>query len=695
MTGSKSLSSASPRTALVSTATTASRGRSRRTIRLGGRQVSADAALALALAAALVLLAFVTKGGDELAPNTWAEIALTLIGAGIAVAVLLVGVRRPAWGGIAVALFAVLAALTAASISWSVAPDRSWVEAGRTLSYLAVFGGGVALARLGPGRWPALVGAIGMASTAIGAYALFVKVFPGTFDATDTVGRLQVPFDYWNATGLIAALGLAPCVWAGARPVRGRWLRAVAIPAISILLTVLVLSYSRGALAAAVIGLALWFATVPLRLRGALVLALGAVGATVLTVFAISDHALTGNQVALPARITAGHWFGAVLVVVLALMIVAGVYAMKAMDRTELSDRVRRRVGASLLIAVGLVPVAAVAALAASSRGLTGEVSHLASALTSTHSGAANTPGRIFELGNTRGRYWSEGLKVGEHALLKGAGALGYQTAATRYTTDAMVVPHAHSFVIQTFADFGLIGIAVILALLIAWALAAGRTLRAVRTRDRPEERAGLLTMLAVVITFGAHSAIDWTWFVPGTAVPALLCAGWLAGRGPATRGVGRVPRRRRLAESPGLGAAVVAIAAATLLCAWAVWQPLRSQDATAAAITALGNGDIGAAIADARNAAAEEPVAVEPLLELAAIYTASGNLPAARHELVRAVNRQPENAQTWLALGEFDLQHHHRARALASLRRAQLLDLGSPAVSQALAQAERAGPSR
>ena len=35
-----------------------------------------------------------------------------------------------------------------------------------------------------------------------------------------------------------------------------------------------------------------------------------------------------------------------------------------------------------------------------------------------------------------------------------------------------------------------------------------------------------------VVVVFGAHSLVDWTWFVPGTAVPALLCAAWVAGRG-------------------------------------------------------------------------------------------------------------------------------------------------------------------
>src|SRR6185437_1204917 len=46
-------------------------------------------------------------------------------------------------------------------------------------------------------------------------------------------------------------------------------------------------------------------------------------------------------------------------------------------------------------------------------------------------------------------------------------------------------------------------------------------------------ERVGLLSMLCLVVVFGIHSLADWTWYVPGNACVALLCAGWLAGRGP------------------------------------------------------------------------------------------------------------------------------------------------------------------
>ncbi len=232
------------------------------------RGLNADAALGLALATGLTVLTFITAGGVNLGPNSWVEVALVTLGCGLAATTLLYSRPAPRWGALTLLLFASLVALTAISISWSVEPDSSWLEANRMLSYLAAFGGAIALARLVGERWRGLVGAVAVLATVISTYALLVKVFPGTFDPQDPVGRLRAPFDYWNATGLMAALGLPPTVWAGARRDGGRRLRALAPPAIAILITVVILSYSRSALLAAICGLALWFTLVPLRLRG-------------------------------------------------------------------------------------------------------------------------------------------------------------------------------------------------------------------------------------------------------------------------------------------------------------------------------------------------------------------------------------------------------------------------------------------
>ena len=115
-------------------------------------------------------------------------------------------------------------------------------------------------------------------------YALLVKVFPATLDAGDTLGRLHAPFGYWNAVGVMAALGMAPCLWAGARRDRVGALRGLAVPALALLISVIVLSYSRGAVLVAVLGLALLVRLRPAAPARRAVLAVGAAGAAIITV---------------------------------------------------------------------------------------------------------------------------------------------------------------------------------------------------------------------------------------------------------------------------------------------------------------------------------------------------------------------------------------------------------------------------
>ncbi len=644
--------------------------------------MTSDAAFGCGLAALFVLVAFVTTGGTDLGPNTWMEIAAALLAAAAAAAVIVIGAPGRAWGGVTLLLFATLAALTFASIAWSVQPDNSWVEANRTVAYLAAFATALALARLLPERWPALLGALATAATVICAWALLVKVFPGSLDANDPVARLRAPFDYWNATGLLAAMGLAPCIWAGSRPSPGRILRTLSVPAVAILTSVVVLSYSRGALIAAIVACGCWFAFTPLRLRAALILGLGAMGGAVITVWALSHHALTHDNATLAARTAAGHTFGVVVLVVVVLLAAAGYAAAVAMDRVQLKPRVRRRIGIALIAALSLVPIGGIVFLASSSRGLTGEVSHVWNSLTNTNGVVAETPGRLVDLSNSRPRYWREGLRVGEHNLLKGTGAGGFETARTHYTSDVLIAGHAHSYVVETFADFGLIGTLLSLALLIAWAIATGRTLGVRLKRGPPvasahrTERIGMFTMLAVVIAFGIHSTVDWTWFFPGVAIPALACAGWLAGRGPLAEPVGRRSAPRRLLAAPAAGGALVAIVAIALGAAWVIWQPLRSANADASAVNALLAGDTHTALDDAHTAVSTDPVSATALWELSEIDLAVGDRAGAREDLVRATSRQPDNPETWQRLGEFDLRYGHPGAAVPELKTAVSLDL-------------------
>ncbi len=668
-----------------------------------------DGALAVTLAAVLCVVAFVTGGGSALGPNTWAQIALTVAGATLAIVCVLRAGAGRGWGSTAVLLFAGLAALTAVSIVWSVQPADSWVESNRTVSYLAVFAGAMALARIAPARWPAIVWAVAIVATVVSGYSLLVKVFPGSLDPGETIGRLRLPFDYWNAVGLMATLGLAPCLWVGSRREGVVIGRALAVPALGLLIVTIMLSLSRGAVVIAVVGLAVWFLLADARLRAALVLAAGIAGGGALSAWALANHSLTYDNVALAARTSAGHELGWALIAMLAVLGAAGLAIAISMDRGSISRAVQRRIGTGLIVLLALIALAGVGAVAASSRGVTGTISHAYNQLTSPDSGGvSNTPGRLLQVGSTRGRYWNQGLTVGEHAWLKGVGANGFATARSRYfppINDYQSFQHAHSYVIETFADLGVVGVAISLGLLIAWGLAAARSLRAASAEPAPGvrsnaaaadrerggpmahaslgERNGLVALLAVATSFGLNSVFDWTWFIPGPALTALVCAGWLAGRAPIRMAARGGPRLRPLAIF-----AAVMMAAGTLLVAWMMYQPLHSANADAAGLSALTGGDLRGAIADARAAAAEDPVSVDPLFELAAFYRAAGDQRTALGELRKAVTLQPQNAQTWIQEGETLLAVHRPRQALPVLVRAESLDRGSPEVKADLSRA-------
>jgi hypothetical protein len=646
-----------------------------------------DSLLGLAIAAALALLAFTTTGGVALAANTWAQIVLVLVAAGLGIALLITGSRGRRSGALALACFGVLAALTFASLAWSVQPANSWLEANRTLSYAAVFAIAMALARVVPGRWRAVLGGVALYTVVISVYALLTKVFPASMDAGDALARVRAPFDYYNATGLVAAMGIVPCVWWGARrDVRSsaaRFLSALSVPALSALTCTLVLSYGRGALGAAIIALGVWFVFVPLRLRGALVLGLGGAGGLAVSLWATRQAAIANDHTSLAARVSAGHSFGLVLLGALMVLTAAGWAMTWLLGRPALPEGARRRIGIALVSLVALVPVAGVVGLATSARGFGGEVSHLWTSLTNPNGFVLDQPGRLAELGSSRPRYWRDGLRVGEHAPLAGTGAFGFAVAVKHYSPDKVL--EAHSYVIQTFADFGAIGLVVSAALLIAWALAVRRTLagggRAAPDRASPEpagvtERGATVTILAVAIAFGVHSAIDWTWFIPGAAVPGILCAGWVAGRGPLEAvSPGAATHARRRIDLMRVGAAV-GLGAAALLAAWIVWQPLRSANAYADAVSALVRGNAGAALTDGRTAAASEPLDIQPLQLLSEVQLALGDPAAARAELLKATTLQPSNPDAWSALAAFDTAH---GRAGAAARESARVHTLSP----------------
>ena len=668
-------------------------------------------------AAVFCSITFYAKGGLNLESMTNTEIALTLAaGAVVAAAIVVTPAGRRAYGLWPLGLLLAFTVLTVLSTVWSVQPDASWRDAGRMLAFSAVFAAAILLARLAPERWPSVLGGLALAAVIACGFALLTKIFPGKLVPLSSYARLAEPYGYWNAVGLTAALGMICCLWLGARRAGHALLNALAYPAMGMLLLTLLLAYSRGALAALAVGLLLWFCMVPLRLRSAAVLIPPALAGGGLAAWAFSRHALSSENVPLAERASAGHQLGALLLVMIALLSLAGLAVGFLGGRSAPSLAMRRNAGAALLAAIVLALAAFAGALAHSHRGFTGSISHAVDSVTNPNAKPPpNTPDRLTAVASVRARYWKEALQIFDAHPALGAGASGYQTARLRYRKETLEVRHAHGFVVQTLADLGLVGLALALAVLLAWMAAAGRATHAFNRRwtpwsawlhiregsrpgwkRRPEpyspERIGMLAMLTLVVVFGAHSLIDWTWYVPGNACAALLCAGWLAGRGPLslTRpeqtshppAARREQRRRRqsqplLAELERLGYVRVTIAAAVvvaaLLAAWAQWQPQRSEEARQQALELLARNPRAAAGA-ASSAVSRDPLSAEALMTLANVQEVRGDPALARATLQKAVRLQPSNPQTWLALGRYDLTRNPQA-ALRELEAAIYLN--------------------
>jgi O-antigen ligase len=659
---------------------------------------------ALLTAGILCFVTFYAKGGLNLESMTTTEMVLTL-GSGVLVAgaILLTPAGRRLNGLWPVGLLLAFAVLAAVSVVWSVQPDESWRDAGRMLAFSAFFAAAVVLARLAPERWPAVLGGVALGSVVVCGYALLTKVFPGALAPSISYARLEEPYGYWNAIGLSAAMGVICCMWLGARRAGHALLSALAYPAMGVLLLTLLLAYSRGALAALAIGLILWFAMVPLRLRSAAVLIVGMLGAGAVAAWDFSKHALSAENVPLSERAVAGHQLGALIVVLVLALALAGLAIGFFTGREAPSLTVRRNAGAALVALIAVVLIAFAGALAHSHRGFTGSISHAFDALTNPNAKPpANTPARLTAVASVRARYWKEAFQIFDAHPALGAGAGGYQTARMRYRAETLEVKHAHGFIVQTLADLGLVGLLLALALLLSWLVAAGRATHPFNRRwtswrawldirggarpgwrRRPEtytpERIGMLTMLCLVVVFGAHSLIDWTWYVPGDACVALLCAGWLAGRGPLdavllgpspSRAAGSLepglsPSRRLLAGIERAGYVRVSLAGAVLvaavLAAWSQWQPQRSEDARQQALALLSR-EPRAALDAANSAVSRDPVSAEALMTLAHVQQVGGQAALARATLQRAVRLQPSNPQTWLALGRYDLPRDPRS---------------------------------
>jgi len=205
---------------------------------------------------------------------------------------------------------------------------------------------------------------------------------------------------------------------------------------------------------AVVLGLGLWIALVPLRMRVLVVLAGTMVATVPLIAWAFAQEGLAKDQMPMAVRVDAGQAFGALMLLLLVTLLVAGLAVGFLSAHRPPSAKSRHRAQRIVIGALAVVPAIAILMLANAPGGLSGQVSKAWKQATDPAvSGPANDPSRLTATSSGRARYYREAIKVYELNPALGTGAGAYGTVRNRFRVDTRKVGHAHGYVVQTLAE--------------------------------------------------------------------------------------------------------------------------------------------------------------------------------------------------------------------------------------------------
>ena len=153
-----------------------------------------------------------------------------------------------AWGLACLLCLAALAAWVGLTMSWSIAPDRSWAAFDRVLVYGAFALLGLCSTRVPRPARTAAAGLAGLLALVL-LWALAGKVVPSLFPGGARVARLRNPVGYWNSLALVAATAVPLGLWLASSRRHARTVRAAGAVLVYLAELVVVLTYSRAGIA--------------------------------------------------------------------------------------------------------------------------------------------------------------------------------------------------------------------------------------------------------------------------------------------------------------------------------------------------------------------------------------------------------------------------------------------------------------
>ncbi len=528
-----------------------------------------------------------------------------------------------------------------ASSLWSEAPARALVEYDRALLYFLGF---VLMGSLGRDRerlrW--IIRAVAAGAVLVCCCALFTRLLPEAWPvAPSPGGRFGYPLTYWNALGLLAALGFVLCFALTCDDRESRDGRVLAAAALPVLAVTMLLTFSRGAFAVAIVGLlALVVAGRPRVLLSGVLVAVPTVWLAVLAGYG-ADRLATENPTS-PVAVQQGEHV-ALVVLACVLAAVAGRATLLRLD-PHVAAIVTRLGRARPRVRWGMTAVGVLATL----------VLVLALSLPST-------VGREYErfvdgspvdvIGDLRPRLTRSGdngrlelwrialAGFGDHPL-HGTGAGTYALQWDRRRQEVVTeIEDAHSLYAEVLGELGIVGLLLLVTALI---VILGGFLRLARGPDRA--LGGVL--FAAGAMWVVHAGTEWDWEMPAVSFWLFALGGAaLAAETDRTRVTrGRPVVRRRLVR------VVAAIACLVLIVA-----PLRlhrSEAPLRESQRAFADGDCRRASDRARGSTARLRTRPEPYLLVGYCALRWGQGQTAARAFTSAVERDPRNWEMHYALG-------------------------------------------
>lgn len=546
---------------------------------------------------------------------------------------------------------------TLASGLWSDAPARALLEFNRSLLYLAtvlLFGS----VPRDDQRVERMVWALVVAFAVVAGIALLTRLFPASFPTAPNLQneRLSYPLTYWNALGLLAALGLILSLGLACRargPLLARVLAAAVVP---MLACTALFTFSRGAIVAGAIGVVAYFLVGGPRGLVSGLLAVGPFTFVAVKVAYGADALATATPTSRAAVEQGGHVARVLLLCMIgaSLARLALILLDQRLARIRISNLTRRRVLRPLAGAAATIVLLA-AVLAGAPGFVSRQYDRFARGDQTEFRGDFRE--RLSDPASpARQRQWEVATDDFHSARLVGHGADTYQLAWERHRPNPSTVVDAHSLYIEVLGELGVVGFVLIVSTI--FALLVGLVLRA-RGRNRPLYAA----LTAAGLAWTSHAGVDWDWEMPAVTLWLFALGGTALAR--------RQDHEPRMQRAPHPYARL----ASGLLVLMVMIVPVL----VAVSQRHLGSARAAFALEDCRTAASEARAAIstlavlpEPYEILAYCEIRSGDPREAVEQMEKAVTRDPGN---WnyryslaVARGAAGLDPRPAARASARL---------------------------